>query len=112
VKTRKSYTDPVYSSETKKSMTSIGPARLGSLALTVALAAVPIAAAADYPVKPIRVLVGFIAGGGSDIAARSIAVNLSETFGQSVVVDNRPGATGSIAAEIAARLPKYCTRPM
>ena len=84
-------------------MTSIGPARLGSLALTVALAAGTIAAAADYPVKPIRVLVGFTAGGGSDIAARSISTKLSETFGQSVVVDNRTGATGAIAAEMTAK---------
>ena len=72
-------------------------------ALAVALAAVPIAAAADYPVKPIRMLTGFTAGGGSDIAARSISVKLSETFGQSVVVDNRPGATGSIAAEMTVK---------
>lgn len=84
-------------------MTSIDAARLGGLALTVALAAVPIAAAVDYPVKPIRMLVGFTAGGGSDIAARSIAVKLSETFGQSVVVDNRTGATGAIAAEMTAK---------
>jgi len=84
-------------------MISIDAARLGGLALTVALAAVPIAAAVDYPVKPIRMLVGFTAGGGSDIAARSIAVKLSETFGQSVVVDNRAGATGAIAAEMAAK---------
>ena len=84
-------------------MTSIDAARLGGLALTAALAAVPIAAAVDYPVKPIRMLVGFTAGGGSDIAARSIAVKLSETFGQSVVVDNRTGATGAIAAEMTAK---------
>lgn len=84
-------------------MTSIGAARTRGLALAVALAAVSIAAAADYPVKPIRMLTGFTAGGGSDIAARSVSVKLSETFGQSVVVDNRPGATGSIAAEMAAK---------
>jgi len=61
------------------------------------------AVAADYPVKPIRMLTGFTAGGGSDIAARSVSAKLSETFGQSVVVDNRPGATGSIAAEMTAK---------
>ena len=71
--------------------------------IPVLLFAVSIAAAADYPVKPIRMLTGFTAGGGSDIAARSISVKLSETFGQSVVVDNRPGATGSIAAEMTAK---------
>ena len=48
-------------------------------------------------------LTGFTAGGGSDIAARSISMKLSETFGQSVVVDNRPGATGAIAAEMTAK---------
>lgn len=84
-------------------MTSIGAVRTRGLALAVALAAVSIAAAADYPVKPIRMLTGFTAGGGSDIAARSISVKLSETFGQGVVVDNRPGATGSIAAEMTAK---------
>ncbi len=86
-------------------MTSIGAVRTSGLALAVALAfaAVSIAAAADYPVKPVRMLTGFTAGGGSDIAARSISVKLSETFGQSVVVDNRPGATGSIAAEMTAK---------
>ena len=84
-------------------MTSIDAARLGGLALTVAMAAAPTAAAEDYPVRPIRMLVGFTAGGGSDIAARSIAVKLSETFGQSVVVDNRTGATGAIAAEMTAK---------
>ena len=63
-------------------------------------AAVP---AADYPARPIRMLVGFTAGGGSDIAARTVAQKLSEIFDQSVVVDNRTGATGAIAAELAAK---------
>jgi len=61
---------------------------MGGLALAAVAAN---AAAADYPVKPIRMLTGFTAGGGSDIAARSISIKLSETFGQSLVVDNRPG---------------------
>ncbi len=63
----------------------------------------PHAVAQSYPTKPIRMLVGFTVGGGSDIAARSIAVKLTETFGQSVVVDNRTGATGAIAAEMTAQ---------
>ena len=84
-------------------MTSSGAVRTRGLAFAAALAVVSIAAAADYPVKPIRMLTGFTAGGGSDIAARSISVKLAETFGQSVVVDNRPGATGSIAAEMTAK---------
>ncbi len=62
-----------------------------------------IATAADYPVRPIRMVTGFVAGGGSDIAARSVSVKLSERFGHSVVVDNRPGATGAIAGEMIAK---------
>lgn len=61
--------------------------------------------AADYPVKPIRMLAGFTAGGGSDIAARNLSIKLSALFSQSVVVDNRPGATGAIAAEMLAKAP-------
>lgn len=61
------------------------------------------AAAAEYPTRPIRMLTGFIAGGGSDIAARAVSIKLSEIFGQSVVVDNRPGATGAIAGEMIAK---------
>jgi tripartite-type tricarboxylate transporter receptor subunit TctC len=61
------------------------------------------ATAADYPTRPIRMLTGFIAGGGSDIAARAVSVKLSEHFGRGVVVDNRPGATGAIAGEMIAK---------
>jgi len=56
-----------------------------------------------YPEKPIRFLIGFPPGGGSDILARAIGQKLAERWGQQVVVDNRPGAAGNIAAEIAAR---------
>ena len=69
----------------------------------ITLTTAPLASAANYPVKPIRMLTGFIAGGGSDIAARSVSVKLSEHFGHSVVVDNRPGATGAIAGEMIAK---------
>ena len=60
-------------------------------------------AAADFPTRPIRMLAGFTAGGGSDIAARTVAQKLTESLGQSVVVDNRTGATGAIAAEMLAK---------
>src|SRR4051794_15875178 len=63
------------------------------------------ASAADYPTRPIRMLAGFSAGGGSDLAARTVAQKMSEALGQSVVVDNRTGATGSIAAEMLAKAP-------
>jgi tripartite-type tricarboxylate transporter receptor subunit TctC len=61
------------------------------------------AAALDYPVKPIRLLVGFPAGSSLDIAARIVSNKLSELLGQNVIVDNRAGAAGNIAAEIVAR---------
>ena len=61
------------------------------------------AATAGYPVKPVRILVGFPAGGSTDIMARLIAPGLSETFAQQFVIDNRPGANSNIANELAAR---------
>ena len=72
-------------------------------ALAAAATAATGAAGADYPTRPIRMLAGFTAGGGSDLAARTVAIKLSEAFGQSVVVDNRTGATGAIAAEMLAK---------
>ncbi|MGE5526119.1 MAG: Bug family tripartite tricarboxylate transporter substrate binding protein [Rhodospirillaceae bacterium] len=58
--------------------------------------------AADYPTKPIRMLVGFAPGGGTDTTARPIAQKLGDALGQQVIVDNRPGAAGNIATEITA----------
>ncbi len=70
--------------------------------------ALPVAAqtpvgAANYPVKPIRVVVGFPAGGPADFFARTIAQKMTEVIGQQVVVDNRAGVSGLIAAEHVAR---------
>lgn len=63
-------------------------------------------AAAQFPERPVRLLVGFGAGGGTDISARLIAKSLTEMWGRSVVVENRPGADASIAtAEIARAKP-------
>ncbi len=59
--------------------------------------------AKDYPSKPIRILVGVTAGGGTDTTARAIAQKLTEAWGRQVVVDNRPGATSAIAVDIAAK---------
>jgi tripartite-type tricarboxylate transporter receptor subunit TctC len=58
---------------------------------------------ADYPNRPIKMLVGFGAGGGTDIVARIVAQKMSESFGQSVVVENRTGASGMIAAADVAK---------
>ena len=68
------------------------------------LAAAPYAAAADaYPSKPIRMVVPFAAGSGTDAVARITAKELGDALKANVVVDNRPGANGAIAAEIVAQ---------
>src|SRR5262252_9924788 len=59
--------------------------------------------AADYPSRPIKLLVGASAGGTTDTMARTIAQPLSSLFGEPVLVENRPGAGGNIAAEAVAR---------
>lgn len=61
------------------------------------------AVAQGYPEKPIRVVVGFTPGGGADAVARLIAHNLQQTWRQTVVVDNRPGAGGNVGTEIVAK---------
>ena len=59
----------------------------------------------QYPSKPIRILVGFPPGGNSDFVARAVGRGLGELWGQQVIVDNRPGAGGNVAAEIVAKSP-------
>jgi tripartite-type tricarboxylate transporter receptor subunit TctC len=64
-------------------------------------------AAADWPAdKPVRVLIGFGAGGGTDVATRIVADGLSENLGAQFIVENRPGAGGTIAGGMAAKAPK------
>jgi tripartite-type tricarboxylate transporter receptor subunit TctC len=71
-----------------------------------ALPAVPrIARAQAYPTRPVRLIVGFPAGGPSDILARLIGQWLSERLGQPVIIDNRPGAGSNIATEAVVRAP-------
>jgi tripartite-type tricarboxylate transporter receptor subunit TctC len=71
--------------------------------VTFAFAQAPAGGAANYPAKPIRMLVGFPAGGPADFFARTIAQKMTEVIGQQVVVENRPGVNGMIAAEYLAR---------
>jgi len=65
--------------------------------------ALPAHAQEAYPTKPIRIVVPFPAAGTTDILARAVAQKLTETWGQSVIVDNRPGAAGNIGAELVAK---------
>ena len=72
------------------------------LACSLALVA-PLASAQAYPHKPIRLMVGYAAGGGVDAMARMLAARLPALLGQQVVVENRAGASGVIAADTVAK---------
>lgn len=81
------------------------PMRLLPLAAAVAALAAPLspAIAAEYPAKPIRMLVGFPPGGSTDVLARLVGQFLGQSLQQQVVIDNRAGATGNVASELTAR---------
>ena len=74
-------------------------------AITGSLLLAGSAHAQAYPTKPIRMIVPFLAGGQTDVVARTLSLKLADAFGQPVVVDNRPGAAGTIGAELAVRAP-------
>jgi len=81
--------------------------RIGAIAVCALLQVCPALAqgAADYPNKPVHLIVGFAAGGGNDLFARLIGQKLSENIGQPVVIENKPGAGGRLAVEYAMGQP-------
>ncbi len=76
---------------------------LAGLLLAACMTAAPLAHAQGYPTKPVRLLVGFPAGGSTDLLARMLQPKLSQALGQPIVVENRPGAGGNIAGEAVAK---------
>ena len=76
-----------------------------SLATFVLLLLAALPTGAQYPVKPVRVVVPFSAGGIADIRARHYAQRISDALGQAVIVENKPGASGAIGAEFVAKSP-------
>lgn len=77
--------------------------RVASCLVLAVLGAVSSAQAQTYPAKPLKLVVGYAAGGVADITARKLAQKLAASLGQSVIVDNRPGAGGIIAADTVAK---------
>jgi tripartite-type tricarboxylate transporter receptor subunit TctC len=88
-----------YRKRKRRTLTYLGAA------LLVCSVAPQLALAQAWPTRPIRLLVGFAPGGGTDIVARSLAPKMSEVLGQQIVVENRPGAAGTIAADLTAKAP-------
>ena len=85
------------------------PSRFQFALLTGAIVASALVSTAatgqSYPAKPIRLIIGYEPGGGADNVARLLASPISDVLGQQIVVDNRSGANGVVAAEMVARSP-------
>jgi len=84
----------------------LGLAGLAALALAIGGAIPEAQAQSDFPNRPLRLVVGFPPGSVADVSARVLANRVSQLLGQQVVIENKPGAGGSLAAELAARSPK------
>jgi tripartite-type tricarboxylate transporter receptor subunit TctC len=82
------------------------PVSLPLVTAAFVLALTAFAAAQDYPTKPIRMIIPFPPGGGSDVTGRVVATALGERLGKQVIVDNRAGAGGVVGSELAANAPK------
>ena len=78
---------------------------ISAMVIACLFAGMPFAQAQDYPVRPVRLVAPFPAGGGADSVARLIAEQLSESFGRQVIVDNRPGASNIIGTDLVAKAP-------
>jgi tripartite-type tricarboxylate transporter receptor subunit TctC len=94
----------------EKSMDRPRGRRIAPACALAALLALPFAASAataeDYPAKPVRIIVGFIPGSAADITARVLGQRMGQSLGQQFVVEGKPGAGSSLAAEYVARSPK------
>jgi tripartite-type tricarboxylate transporter receptor subunit TctC len=92
------------------------PSRRRLFGLAAALTALPaiarLARAETFPTRPVRLLIGFNAGGAPDVVARLLCQWLSEHVGQNFLVENRPGAGGNIAVEAVVRSPASAAIPL
>jgi tripartite-type tricarboxylate transporter receptor subunit TctC len=77
--------------------------KVTALVVLASLFSYSAAHAAEYPTKPVRLVIGFAPGGGTDTTARALSTKLTASLGQQVIVDNRPGHSGTIAADITAK---------
>src|SRR2546423_10388439 len=85
---------------------NISRAKLPNLLVLLAFAVVPLTASAQqYPTRPIKLIVPFAPGGNTDVAGRLIAEGIGPGLGQSIVVENKPGAGASIGADFVAKSP-------